>query len=308
MKTENKCRDMKNKRLKRRLLDILILLITIAAIFCLMMAVFAYSEYKEGNDAYIGAAGSFLSSDTEKTAETETADTVRETEESAVPVAPEETAAKETAAPEGSEITPLRETAAPAKPIASGKITVDFAALKAVNKDIVAWIISDGTLISYPVAACDSEEDYDFYISHLFDGRKNKLGTLFCDARNEPFEENNTIIYGHNMLNGTMFSGLLNYRKQSWYESHPEMRLYTPGGRFKIKLFSGYMTADKSDAYVLNLTGDAFAEYIRKAVGNSDFKARFTPSASDKLITLSTCDNRTNNKRYVIHGVLTEDT
>lgn len=301
---------MKNKKTKRLLLDISIVIITITAIFCMIMAVISYSEYRKGNDAYLDAAESFLSPGTaEETqmtgpdgstaADTGIAETAGETEPGVTAVPPE---TAETDAP--------AETAAPAKPaktVTSSRISVDFAALKAINADIAAWIISEGTLISYPIAASDTEEDYDYYTSHLFDGRKNKLGTLFTDARSVPFEENNTIVYGHNMLNGTMFSSLLNYRKQNYYDSHPEMRLYTPGGSYRILLFSGYMTTDKSDAYVLNLTGDAFAEYIKKAAANSDFKAGFTPSASDKLITLSTCDNRTSDKRYVVHGVLVKE-
>ncbi len=301
---------MKNKKTKRLLLDISIVIILITAIVCMIMAVISYSEYKRGNDTYLEAAGSFLSvgtgageaAETQAPGSAETAGTAETaaTTETAEPGGTAETAeTAETAVP--------RETSAPPKTVTTSRITVDFAALKAVNGDIAAWIISEGTLISYPIAASGTEEDYDYYISHLFNGRKNKLGTLFTDARSVPFTGNNTIVYGHNMLNGTMFSSLLGYRKQSYYDSHPEMRLYTPEGNYKIILFSGYMTTDKSDAYVLNLTGDAFAEYIKKAVANSDFKSGVTPSAGAKLITLSTCDNQTSDKRYVVHGVLVKE-
>ncbi len=295
---------MMNKKLKRRLLDISIVLIMITAILCIIMAVISYSEYKRGNDAYLDAAGSFLS--TEPAGETETQNTELVSAETVV-ITAETADPDETETHIESEENPAATTAR-AKPAAgdqpTGKISVDFNALKAVNSDIAAWIISEGTLISYPIAASDSEEDYDYYISHLFNGIKNKLGTLFTDARNVPFKENNTIIYGHNMLNGTMFSSLLNYRQQSYYDNHPVMQLYTPESNYKILIFSGYMTTDKSDAYVLNLTGDGFAAYIKKAIENSNFKAGFTPTQGDKLITLSTCDNQTSEKRYVIHGIL----
>ncbi|MDD4774400.1 MAG: class B sortase, partial [Eubacteriales bacterium] len=120
------------------------------------------------------------------------------------------------------------------------------------------------------------------------------------------FEDNNTIIYGHNMLNGTMFSDLLRYRKQSYYDSHPAMKLYTPQGNYDILLFSGYMTTDKSDSYTLNLSDEAFEQYIAEAIAASDFKTDIRPGADSRLVTLSTCDNRTSDKRYVVHGLIRE--
>lgn len=80
--------------------------------------------------------------------------------------------------------------------------------------------------------------------------------------------------------------------------------IFTPEGNYKILIFSGYMTTAKSDAYILNLTGDAFAEYIKKAVADSDFKTEVPVSTGDRLITMSTCDNQTSEKRYVVHGIL----
>jgi len=296
---------MKNKKLKKRLIDISIIIILITVILCMIMAVLSYSEYKRGTDAYLDAAGSFLSP------ETAGDDTDEETQntKSASDSAESAKFTRETIETDGktAETLPESEDVASEQFKPAGSLSVDFTALKAVNNDIAAWIISEGTLISYPIAASDSEEDYDYYISHLFNGRKNKLGTLFTDARTVPFKENNTIIYGHNMLNGTMFSSLLKYRKQSYYDSHPVMRLYTPESNYKILIFSGYMTTDKSDAYILNLSGDAFADYIKKAVAGSDFKTKVSVDAEDRIITLSTCDNQTSEKRYVIHGVLIPD-
>lgn len=299
---------MKHKNLKKQFIDISIIITLITAILCIIMAVKSYSEYKRGNDTYLVAAESFLSSGSSDTfseipSDSEESVYTEQTVPVKVPVETESVPEETTSDPEESREIPV--TADALSPVKSSRqITVDFNSLKAVNSDITAWIISDGTQISYPIVTCDSEDDYRYYISHLFNGVRNKLGTLFFDTRNIPFKENNTIIYGHNMLNGTMFSSLLNYRKQSYYNKHPAMKLYTPEGNYKILVFSGYMTTAKSAVYILNLTGDAFAEYIKKAVVGSDFKTEVSVGAEDRIITLSTCDNQTSEKRYVIHGVL----
>ena len=303
---------MKHKNRKKRVIDIAIILTTTAAIICVIMAVRSYSEYRRGNDVYLDAAASFLV--------TGVATDIAEAEDTAAspndPVEPDESGAK---AAESSEETaddrPAPETDAAELPLGTAKppallpempVSVDFDALRRVNGDVSAWIASRGTPINYPVVSCETEEDYDYYIKHLFDGRRNKLGTLFIDARNTPFEDNNTIIYGHNMLNGTMFSDLLRYRKQSYYDSHPAMKLYTPRGDYDILLFSGYMTTDKSESYTLNLSGEAFEQYIADAIAASDFKSDVRPGADSRIVTLSTCDNRTSDKRYVVHGLLRE--
>jgi len=81
--------------------------------------------------------------------------------------------------------------------------TVDFAALQAINPDIVGWLTIDGTNIDYPIAR---HSDNDYYLHHLFTGEWNSSGCLFMDCRNEPdFSDRHTIIYGHHMDNGTMF-------------------------------------------------------------------------------------------------------
>lgn len=303
---------MKHKSLKKHLIDISIILITLTAILCIIMAVRSYSEYKRGSDAYLSAADSFLSSgggdtDSEIMSDSEIPPESADDVTGGQTVVTEKTPEEEANAPTEDPETTITVQKPPPVKSAGRMISIDFNSLKAINGDVDAWIISEGTPISYPVVTCDSEDDYSYYISHLFNGVRNKLGTLFFDTRTVPFKENNTIIYGHNMLNGTMFSSLLNYRKQSYYNKHPAMKLYTPEGNYKILIFSGYMTTAKSDAYILNLTGDAFAEYIKKAVAGSDFKTDVSVGAGDRLITLSTCDNQTSEKRYVVHGVLVHE-
>lgn len=88
---------------------------------------------------------------------------------------------------------------------------INFDILKSKNKDIVAWIYSEGTQINYPIV---QSKDNDYYLRRLLDGTYNQGGTIFMDYRNNKnFEDYNTIIYGHNMKNNTMFGTLINYKK-----------------------------------------------------------------------------------------------
>ena len=105
-------------------------------------------------------------------------------------------------------------------------ISVDFAALKAENPDIVAWLYSADTPINYPVVQSD---DNNYYLRRLTDGSYNSNGTLFVDFRDAPdFSGFNTIIYGHRMKSKAMFGTLPGYLEQEYYEEHPVMYLLTP--------------------------------------------------------------------------------
>ena len=83
---------------------------------------------------------------------------------------------------------------------------VDWESLKAINSDIIAWLQIEGTEISYPVV---KGTDNDYYLHHTFEKNYNSAGSIFVEYTNSSdFQDCNTIIYGHNMRNGSMF-GLL---------------------------------------------------------------------------------------------------
>ena len=111
-------------------------------------------------------------------------------------------------------------------------ISVDFAALKAENPDIVAWLYSADTPINYPVVQSD---DNNYYLRRLTDGSYNSNGTLFVDFRDAPdFSGFNTIIYGHRMKSKAMFGTLPGYLEQEYYEEHPVMYLICPSLRLSM--------------------------------------------------------------------------
>lgn len=180
---------------------------------------------------------------------------------------------------------------------------VDFDALRAINPDIVAWLICEGTDINYPIV---QGSDNAYYLKHLFNGKYNGAGCLFVDSNNEPgFIDHNTVIYGHNMKNKTMFSVLMEYKTQAFYDEHPQMFLVTPEGNYTIELFAGYVANTEEDSWKLWFSSNSeFEEWIIKTKDRSTFSSNLEVSTSDRFVTLSTCSYEFSDARYVVVGKL----
>lgn len=107
-------------------------------------------------------------------------------------------------------------------------VTVDFAALQAINPDIVAWLRIPGVL-EYPVVR---GEDNSYYLNHTVQKTYNIAGSIFLDYRNErDFSDRKNIIYGHNMKDGSMFHVLRNYQDIDFFQENTDMEVYLPDKR-----------------------------------------------------------------------------
>ena len=121
---------------------------------------------------------------------------------------------------------------------------IDFASLKKINEEAVGWIEIPGTEISYPVV---HTTDNIYYLTHTFRRQENKSGAIFVEASNAgDFSDLHTIVYGHNMKNGSMFAGLKNYGKKNYYEAHPYIYLDQEDGTHCYQIFSCH-EADVTD-------------------------------------------------------------
>lgn len=180
---------------------------------------------------------------------------------------------------------------------------IDFDGLSAVNSDIVGWIQLDGSVIDYPIARCDNN---DYYLEHLFNKEVNSSGCIFLDFRNSSdFSDQNSIIYGHHMKNGSMFSAITNYNSQSFYDEHPTFRLYTPNANYEIEIFAGYVANLQDQTWNTEFNNDAdFSQWIDARIQKSAFQSNVRPSVKDKIVTLSTCSYEFENARFVVFGVI----
>ncbi|MEA5011189.1 MAG: class B sortase [Angelakisella sp.] len=180
---------------------------------------------------------------------------------------------------------------------------VDFTSLEKINPDIVGWIGAKDTEINYPVV---KGKDNDHYLNYMFNGERNKLGSIFMDYRNSSnFSDKNTIIYGHNMKDGSMFSPLTNYKNQQYYNSFPTLLLYTPEGDFTIELFAGIIVDGDYESIRLTFKDDLdFQSYVDLLKEKSTFESDVTVKSGDQIITLSTCSYEFDNARYALYGRL----
>lgn len=184
---------------------------------------------------------------------------------------------------------------------------VDFAALEAVNSDVVAWLYGEDTEICHPVVQA---ADNDYYLYHLFDRRGNIMGCPFVDYENSPdFVDPNTIIYGHHMNDERqgMFADLVKYKEQSYYDEHPYFLLLTPSKNFVVRIFAGYVADPSQDCWRQVFRGrEDFKEWIDNRIALSCFQSDVVPTEMDRIVTFSTCDYDFNGARFVLYGVLEE--
>ena len=182
-------------------------------------------------------------------------------------------------------------------------IQVDFAALKAINPDIVGWIYCEGTTINYPVLHGKSN---DTYIHTTYLGEYNFAGSIFIDAANmTDFSDNNTIIYGHNMADHSMFASLGLWQEQEFFDSHNVIWLLTPKQNYRIEPFSAYITYATDKAYVIYRgVGQELASYVDWVASRSFVESDKQLYHQGRYVLLSTCTNAEGDLRSVVHGML----
>lgn len=183
-------------------------------------------------------------------------------------------------------------------------LEVDFNEILAKNPDTVGWIQVKGTNINYPIV---QTTDNSYYLNHAFDKSINDAGWVFMDYRNDAVNFNqNTIIYAHSRLTGSMFGSLKNILASSWYSNKNNhiIRLSTPTENTMWQVFSVYTTPKESYYITPSFsTIESYQEFLNtmKSRSEVDFSAEVNPS--DKILTLSTCKDNFGN-RVVMHAKL----
>ncbi|MCD8153329.1 MAG: class B sortase [Clostridiales bacterium] len=258
------------KRKKKGVGDYLLTVILILAVAVFFYAgynlVQIYLEYKAGTDEYDGIA---------KIAVTERENTSETSEED-----------------------PVEMEAQPQAPI-----EVDFDSLLAINEDVVGWIYMEAlTDINYPVV---QGVDNDQYLHTTYENNYNFAGTIFIDYQNSrDLTDCNTIVYGHNMKNGSMFGQLKKYvSDESLYEDSPYFWILTPEVDYRYEIIAAYTTAVNSDTYTLfEGAGQEFLDYMTKIESQSEIATDpGDPQLTDKVVTLSTCTGNSAT-RFVVQG------
>ena len=184
-------------------------------------------------------------------------------------------------------------------------LDIDLAALRAVNEDVIGWIHVPDTAISYPLL---KSADNNEYLKLTWDLEYSRAGSIFMEQRSSvDFSDFHTLIYGHNLQDGKMFSCLMDFRKQEYSDSHSLVYIVTDGAVLRYEVFSSYIADVVSDSYRLLFDDDEHRQsVIDFYLERSEIKSDLRPAADDKILSLSTCTGWGNNDiRCIVHAVQT---
>lgn len=185
------------------------------------------------------------------------------------------------------------------------KTEIEWEKLEYINKDIIGWINIANTNINYPILKDDDDLKY---LNHSFNGEYNKNGSIFTINEN-PFQDNVTVLYGHNMKSGIMFSELGKYLNKNFFDEHRCFEIYTKNQNYKATIFSCYSTGINEEENNLKLLN--FNDEIEYYKNKSKFNYEGDIGKIKKIVKLSTCSYLNNhttptNQRYYIVAKLEE--
>lgn len=174
--------------------------------------------------------------------------------------------------------------------------------------DVIGWISIEGTAIDYPVL---QSTDNDYYLEHNFKGEQDKKGSIYMDYRNGNMsEDQNYLIYGHKMSDGSMFSDLANYVQgnnyREFFQTHDIITYHDFRTESRWKIFSVYVVdLDREDYYLFPnyLFDHEYQTFIDDIQRRSVHKTDIEVTTDDQLMSLVTCNYWFDNARVIVHAV-----
>lgn len=180
-------------------------------------------------------------------------------------------------------------------------IQIDFSNLIAENNNTVGWIQVPNTNINYPVV---QSYDNDYYLNHNFYKKYNLAGWPFLDYRNNSNSDYNTIIYGHNRLDESMFGTLKKLLKEDYHNTNKYIFFNTLDTMNTYEIFSVYTIDANEFKANINFNNDTeYEDYLNNIKNQSTIKLKSIVKPTDKIITLYTCSDNT-NYRTIVHAKL----
>lgn len=185
-------------------------------------------------------------------------------------------------------------------------VTIDFDKLKETNKDVIGWIRYNDEKINYPIVHTKNNE---YYLTHTFVKKNNQAGSIFMDYRNKSFDDRNVVIFGHALLDNTMFGSLREMLKEGYFDDESKYYIEiinTDNKTLTYEIFSYYIIEMEEYYITTSFDGDkSFNEFLKTIKGRSKKKFDVELTTNDKILTLSTCYGTTGTtKRQVVHAKL----
>ncbi len=185
-------------------------------------------------------------------------------------------------------------------------ILCDYALYYSQNHQTVGYIKIDGTEVDYPVVQAENDK---YYLNHDFYGKATSYGAIYATHKNnfQPFDRN-TLLYGHNMHDGSRFAGLVSYKNLDFFKEHPTIQFDSLFEKKTWKIAAVFITNGSTESdngyffdYTFNHCSDAcFAEYIEELKKRSLYETGVDIEPTDTLLTLSTCTYEYNDARLVV--------
>ncbi len=193
----------------------------------------------------------------------------------------------------------------------NGRNPIDFDSLLETNTDIRGWLYIPDTNIDYPIM-CSLEKSDSFYLEHNYLKQYEFDGSIYFEKQNAvDFSDRNTVMYGHNLLNGRMFRTLHYFEDKDFFDNHPYIYIYTPGHAYTYTVFAAY---EYDDRHILNSfdfdNDQVWADYLAYVQNPQSMNVHTRDveiTTDDRIITLSTCVGTNKGARYLVQGVLTND-
>ena len=177
------------------------------------------------------------------------------------------------------------------------KLLFDYNKAKKENNETIGAIYIPKTSIMFPIV---KHSDNSYYLTHTFYKNYSIRGAIFMDF-NQTFDDLHTMIYGHNLSSGDMFSELTNYSNLNYAKNHKYIYIWIKDKRHKYEVFSSFVTArtDYETYKIAYNNTDAYKNWLSKIKLKSAIKYDLKPDVNKNTVTLSTCTDNTH--RQTIH-------
>lgn len=187
---------------------------------------------------------------------------------------------------------------------------IDFEWLQGINPELYAWIYIPDTQIDYPIGQHEGD-DQEYYLSHDLYGTPQFAGCIFSQAPNAlDFTDPVTVLYGHNMKNGSMFQNLYYFLQDpDFFASHPYIYIYSPKKTYVFEVISAAYSDNLNVLLEKDFSDEeVFLDYLEECANPRSVQRMVRDGleldADSRILTLSTCRAGVPNQRYLVQAVL----
>lgn len=183
-----------------------------------------------------------------------------------------------------------------------------FSSLLEQNEDVVGWITINGTQIDYPIVQA---EDNFHYLTRNFYHEESRAGSIYMDYRNSVHldSEQNVVLYGHRMRDGSMFENLTKYLDEDFFNEYQTIEFDTLYDSYVGEVFAVYQTLTTFNYIQTHFDNrEEFAGLLSNIYDTTLHTNGVEVSEDDMILTLSTCDYKLdeNEGRLVLQAKLTK--